>query len=326
MAAAEVPAAPAVGLSRVSVRLPGRVEPVDDILARAGHGARESRMFRVQGLRNSVTLAEDERMEDQLVAAGLAALDGGPAGLVLYGHTLLMRQIDLCGDFRDRLRDRLGLPGSHFYGVSHINCVSVLRSVELARRYLGRRGADPAERVLVIGGDQASCNDRARVFPGLSVSGDSVAAAVVHGPGAGRPRYRYLSGATGRDTRFHRSRRMTPEDIAAYPEVCRTQVVDVVRRAARQAGIGLDGIDWVMPQLSNRMVWSSFSTKSGFPWDRICLDLLPERGHNFGTDSLMALEHADSSGRLRPGDRCALVAIGRGAYFQAVLVEVVDDL
>jgi 3-oxoacyl-[acyl-carrier-protein] synthase III len=314
-------------LSRVAVRLPGTDEAVDEILERTGHGTRERWMFsRLHGLRRSPTLAPGERMEDQLVAAGRAVLDGGPVGLVLYGHTLLLAELDLCGGFRERLPQRLGLPGAGFYGVSHVNCTSVLRSVELARRYLARPGADPQERVLVLGGDQGSRNDRARIIPGMAVSGDAVAAVLVHGPGStARPRYRYLGGAVGRDTRFHRTLRMSKEEQAGYAETCRTQAIGTVRRAAADAGLELEQIDWLMPHLSNRMLWTGFSRQSGFPWERICLDLLPDRGHNFGTDALMALEHAEGTGRLRPGDRCALVAIGAGAYAQAVVVEVQED-
>ncbi len=96
-------------------------------------------------------------------------------------------------------------------------------------------------------------------------------------------------------------------------------------RAARAAGLGTESLDWVMPHLSNRMFWRTFSAQSGIPWDRICLDLMPEQGHNFGGDALMALGHEDRAGRLRPGDRCALVAIGQGAYFQSMIVEVEGD-
>ena len=80
-----------------------------------------------------------------------------------------------------------------------------------------------------------------------------------------------------------------------------------------------------MLHFSNQMFARAFSSYSGIPKERICMDLLAERGHNFGADALMALEHADRSGRLRPGDRCGLVAIGLGAYFQAIVVEVVEE-
>ena len=320
------PALGAVGFSRVTVRLPGLVEPVPDVLERAGYGAREARIFKALGLRTVLSLADGERMEDLLVEAGRAALGGRPASLILYGHTLLMRRIDLRGVFRDSLRDRLGLPGTRFYGVSQVNCVAVLRSIELARRFLARRSAGPDERVLILAGDQGSCNPRTRVFPGRSVSGDTAAAIVVQRPdAAARPRYRYLGAASARDTRFHRNLRMTKAEIAENTEVIRAQTLDVIQRAALDAGVGFDGIDWVMPHLSNRMTWTHFSGRTGFPLERICLDLLAERGHNYGTDALMALDHADGAGRLRPGDRCALIASGRGGYCQSVVVEVLDD-
>jgi 3-oxoacyl-[acyl-carrier-protein] synthase-3 len=316
-----------VGLSPVAVRLPRGTEPVADVLTRSGCDAAQRKMFaKVYGLRDSPTLAAGEWMEDLLVAAGQAVLDGGTADLVLYGHTLTLAELDLCGDFPDRLRARLGLSGSRFFGVSYVNCASVLRAVELARRYLGRPGADPAERVLVLGGDQGSVSDDARYIRGTSVSGDAAVAVLVHGRAAtSRARYRYLGGATCRDVRFHRSMRMTDEEFALYGQVCSGQAVETVRLAARSAGLDLDRIDWVMPHLSNRMFWRTFSAQSGIPRDRICLDLIPERGHNFGTDGLQALEHADTTGLLRPGDRCVMVALGQGAYFQSMIVEVLGD-
>lgn len=315
-----------IGLSRVAVRLPDRVESVDDILARTGSGPRERRVFAMlHGLRESPTLAEGELLEDLLVQAGRAVLDGRPVQLVLYGHTLLSAELELSGAFRERLCDRLGLSGSAFYGVSHINCASVLRAVELARRFLARPGAGPGERVLVLGGDHGSIHDTSRVIPGLTVAGDCVVAVLVQGPGAGRARYRYLGGATVRDTRFYHNLRMSPEQSKAFAAVARKHTVASVQDAAASAGFGLEQLDWVMPHLANRTLWRGFSTESGFAWDRICLDLLPQRGHNFGADALMALEHADRTGRVGPGDRCALVAVGQGAYFQSVIVEVLED-
>ncbi|WNI18954.1 3-oxoacyl-[acyl-carrier-protein] synthase III C-terminal domain-containing protein [Actinacidiphila sp. ITFR-21] len=315
------------GLSRIAVRLPSRMEPVDDVLTRLDRGVTERKMFaKVYGLQQSPTLADGERTEDLLAEAGRAALDGGTAGLVLYGHTLLTQEFGYRGGFPDRLRAELGLPGARFYGLSHINCTSVLRSIELGRRFLARPGADPDDRVLVLGGDHGSINDRSRFVPGMTVGGDGVVAFMVHRTGPGRPaRFRYLSGAAGRDARFHSNLRMTAEEFALFGKVCAEQAVVTVRRAAHEAGLGLGDIDWVMPHLSNRMFWRTFSSESGIPKDRICLDLIPRQGHNFGADALMALDHADRTGRLRPGDRCALVSLGQGAYFQAFIFEVAED-
>ncbi|WP_194911397.1 3-oxoacyl-[acyl-carrier-protein] synthase III C-terminal domain-containing protein [Catenulispora rubra] len=319
-----------VGLSRVAVSVPRRTEAVDDVLARRGCGPLERRMFaKVYGLRDSPALAEGEQLEDLLVRAGRTALEGGPADLILYGHTLLMPEPDVAGEFSERLRERLGLPGSDFYGVSHVNCVSVLRSVELARRYLYRPGADPEERVLVLGGDQGSANnDLDRYIAGTTVTGDCAVALMVQraeGRHRHRYRYRYLAGASSRDTRFYATSKMSREAAGLFQKLCSEQAVQTLDRAARAAGLSMDRLDWVMLHFSNLMFTRAFSSHSGIPKDRICMDLLPERGHNFGADALMALEHADGAGRLRPGDRCALVAIGLGAYFQATIAEVVED-
>jgi len=118
---------------------------------------------------------------------------------------------------------------------------------------------------------------------------------------------------------------MSAEEAALFNEVCCEETVRTMRRAAEAVGLTTDQVDWVMPHLSNRMFWGRVSKRSGIPKDRICLDLIPELGHNFGADALIALEHADRSGRLRPGDRCMLVAIGQGAYFQSMVVEVKED-
>jgi 3-oxoacyl-[acyl-carrier-protein] synthase-3 len=203
----------------------------------------------------------------------------------------------------------------------------VLRSVELARRYLYRPGADPAGRVLVLGGDQGSANsDLDRYITGTTVTGDcAVAFTVQRAEGRHRHRYRYLAGASSRDTRFFQTSGMSPENAGLFQKVCSEQAAETLDRAARAAGLSMDRLDWVMLHFSNLMFTRAFSSHSGIPRDRICMDLLPERGHNFGADALIALEHADRSGRLRPGDRCALVAIGLGAYFQAIIAEVVDE-
>lgn len=316
-----------VGLSRVAVRLPRRMEPVEDILVRAGRGAMERKMFaRIHGLRQSPTLASDERMDDLLVAAGQAALNGGTAGMVLYGHTMLAQEFAVDGGFPDRLRERLGLSGAGFFGLSHINCTSVLRCVEFARRYLGRPDAGPEDRVLVLGGDHGSIDDQSRVVPGMAVGGDAAVGVVVHAATPRhRPRYRYLAGATGRDARFHRNLRMSSEETTLFSKACCDETARTLRRAAQAAGLATDQLDWVMPHLSNRMFWGMVSSRVGIPKDRICLDLIPERGHNFGADALMALDHADRTGQLRPGDRCALVSLAQGAYFQAVIVQVEED-
>jgi 3-oxoacyl-[acyl-carrier-protein] synthase-3 len=277
------------------------------------------------GLRDTPTLAPGERMEDLLVAAGREALAGRGADVVLYGHSQVVQDFAIRAGFARRLCAALGVPGAEFYGV-HINCVSMLRAVEVARRYHARPGAGPSDRVLVLGGDQGSYDDSARIIPGVTVAGDAAAAVVVHSAcGHESSRYRYLAGGALRDHRFHRILRMTQEELALYPKACLGHLATVLREAADRAGLRVTDLDWIMPDLTSAVFWRNFCRAAGVERDRVCLDLLPVRGHNYGIDALSALQHADLAGRLRPGDRCALMALGPGAYFQVVVVEVTDE-
>ncbi|WP_433271693.1 3-oxoacyl-[acyl-carrier-protein] synthase III C-terminal domain-containing protein [Actinosynnema sp. CS-041913] len=309
-----------LGLSGVRVAVPARSEPVSDILARNGRPASEQRLFtKIYELRDSPTLEPGARFEDLLVDVGRRTLGGDGADLVLYGHTLLYQEHLYRPGFADRVRTGLGLPDVPFYGLSHVACTSVLRAVEVAGRFLSRPGAQAGERVLVLGGDHGSACDRSRVVPSTTVMGDAAVGFLV---GRDTGRYRYLGGAGSRDTRFHRSLRMTAEDTALFWSVCADLLIATVDAALTKAGLTRSEVDWVMPHLSNGMFWRSFSRASGIARDRIRLELLPERGHTFGVDALAALDHLDRSGGLAAGDKCLLVSIGQGAYFQVAVVEV----
>ncbi|WP_326705314.1 3-oxoacyl-[acyl-carrier-protein] synthase III C-terminal domain-containing protein [Streptomyces cyaneofuscatus] len=297
---------------------------MDRILERAGSSLLERRMFtKFHGLRDSPTLAAGEPMEGLLVGAARDALAGRGAQVILYGHSQSVQDFACGPGFAQRLRGSLGLPEAQVYGISQINCVSVLRAMELARRYHFRSTARTGERVLVLGGDQGSVADAARIVPRVTVAGDAAAAVVVHTPvGDDLPRYRYLAGGALRDGRFHRSLRMTTKELTLFSQSCVGHLSTALREAAAGAGIRLSDIDWFMPDLSSALFWRNFCRETGIAPERICLDLLPEQGHNNGVDALAALQHADHSGRLHAGDRVALVALGPGAYFQVVIVEV----
>jgi 3-oxoacyl-[acyl-carrier-protein] synthase III len=316
----------AVGLSRVSVRFPRGTEPVDRVLERAGHDVFERRIARYYGLRDTPTLAPDERMEDLLAQAGREALAGRGADVVLYAHSLDVQEFAIRPGFGGRLCAALGAAGAGFYGVSQINCASLLRAVKVARRYHDRPGAGPGDRVLVLGGDQGSYDDSARIIPRVTVAGDAAAAVIVHSPRSPEsPRYRYLSGGALRDDRFHRNLRMTEKEQALYTKACLGHVATVLHEAAARAGLRVTDLDWIMPNLTNALFWRNFCRAAGVDRDRVCLDLLPLRGHNYGIDALLALQHADLAGRLRHGDRCALIAIGVGAYVEVVILQVTGE-
>lgn len=309
-----------IGLSRLSISVPDHVDSVEDVLRAQGSTDSEIRVFtRMFGLRDSPSWPVGKPMEDRLVDVGRRALAGGGAGLVLYGHSLLTQEMSFRPGFAQRMLNGLGLESTPFFGVSGVACTSPLRAVDIARDYVR---TFPERRVLVLAGDQGATVSVVRVIPRLTVLGDALGAFTVARNGI---RYRHLASASRTDPRFHRGMRMDSEEIRLFGRACAELLLDALTEAAHVSGLAVNEVDWVMPHLVNTLAWKIFSVQSGIPHERFYLDLVPSQGHVFGLDALTSLEHADRSGKLRPGDRCALLSVGQGAYFHALIVEVVED-
>jgi 3-oxoacyl-[acyl-carrier-protein] synthase-3 len=309
-----------VALSPISARVPSERDSVAEVVARTvGRVVDQRLLSRVLRLDKSPRLAADDRMIDLILDAGREALDGRPASMVLYAHTLLMQPFGHQDEFMAAARSRLGLTGVPVYGISRIGCSSVLRAADLANRYLTRPGADGGEAVLVIGGDQGTVANTLRFIPPYTVCGDAAAAFVMR---RGEGRYRYLGSGGLRDARFHRNVRMTEDEARLLGASIARSVAAAVDAALARAGMVRDQVDWIMPHMANAMMWRNICRELRISMDKVYLELLPEQGHTFGVDAVLALQHADRSGRLAAGQRCMLVAVGQGAYFHATLVEV----
>jgi 3-oxoacyl-[acyl-carrier-protein] synthase-3 len=310
-----------IGLSRISLSIPEHRDRVEDVLSDASVTPGDQRLFsRVFRLQHSPSWTLRDRLDDLLVEVGGRALDGDGADLMLYGHTLQMQEVNFRPGFAQRVGKGLGLPEVPFLGVSGVACTSVLRAVDMARDYL--RARPEHQRVLVLGGDHGAAFSAARVVPRMAVLGDAVGAFVVR---RSNYRYRLLASASRQDLLFHRSMRMDEAEIRQFGHASGEHVLDTLTEATRRADMALDELDWVLPHLVNALAWNLFSRHTGIPRERFLLDLLPSQGHVYGLDALTSLEYADRTGRLRPGDRCALVAVGQGAYFHVLIVEVVNQ-
>ncbi|HEY0806375.1 MAG TPA: 3-oxoacyl-[acyl-carrier-protein] synthase III C-terminal domain-containing protein [Pseudonocardiaceae bacterium] len=168
--------------------------------------------------------------------------------------------------------------------------------------------------------------DSARHAPGSTALADAVVAFLVRpGTHGETGRYRYLAGVTSRDARFHRGQRMSPAQTRAFDQVTAAQVLATATQALRSAGLTGTDVDWVLPQAGTAVPWDAFARGLGVEPDRVRLDLIPLGGHTHGLDALLALANAERAGQLAPGQRCLLLAVGDGAYFQAAVVEVTAD-
>lgn len=312
-----------IAMSRISARMPVERDPVGDVIARATGAVLDQRVLsRVLRLGQSPRLPPGERMIDLILDAGREALSGRPVSMVLYAHTLLVQPFGHHDEFVATARSGLDLAGVPVYGISRVGCTSVLRAADLAHRYLTRPETGENEAVLVIGGDQGTVTSMLRFIPPVTVCGDAAAAFVMRRADG---RYRYLSSAGFRDTRFHRNSKMSDEEARQFGVSVAGNVAEAVDTALARAGLARDDIDWIMPHMANAVMWRNICRELRIGLDKVCLELLPDQGHTFGVDALLALRHADRSGRLAVGQRCLLVAIGQGAYFHATVVEVMAE-
>lgn len=309
---------------------------MDEYLAPAGAaGAAVAPTYASHGsvdLKISPTVDTGDALEDLLVAVGLRACQEDPVGLVLYGHALPAPRFGTEPGFADRVRVGLGLAGVPFFGISQVGGAAVLRALDYAHRYLERHAAYDLpgyDSVLVLGGDHGTIVDSARLAPGTTSLADAAIAFLVRPEPTDRHgetgRYYYLAGATSRDTRFHRAQRMSAAQLSAFDQVCAAQVLAAAGQALAGAGLAGTDIDWVLPQHNAAMSWRTFARSLGIEPDRVRLDLIPAGGHTHGVDALVALANAERSGQLAPGDRCLLLGVGDGAYFQAAVLEVTHD-
>lgn len=313
-----------VSVSRLTVGRRSPTRSMEDYFAAparaatAAHGSVD--------LRVSPTLDTGDALEDLLVAVGLRAAQEDPVGLILYGHALPTSRFGTEPGLADRVRVGLGLAGVPFFGISQVGGTSVLRALDYARRYLERQAAYDLpgyESVLVLGGDHGSVVDSARHAPGSTALADAVVAFQVRHGETGR--YRYLAGATSRDARFHRGQRMSPAQTRAFDQVSAAQVLATATQALRCAGLTGTDVDWVLPQAGTAVPWDAFARALGVAQDRVRLDLIPLGGHTHGLDALLAMANAERAGQLSSGQRCLLLAVGDGAYFQATVVEVTAE-
>jgi 3-oxoacyl-[acyl-carrier-protein] synthase-3 len=307
-------------MSAIAAQMPSGRESVARVIAEAAGQEVDQRMLtRMLKLDESRQLADGERMIDLVLDAGREALGGRTASMVLYAHTLVEQPFGHHDEFVATVRERLDLAGVPVYGISRIGCASVLRAADIGHRYLTRADVDDSDAVLVIGGDQGTMADILRFIPPFTVCGDSAAAFVMR---RGDGKYRYLASARHRDTRFHRNVRMSDHEMRELGASIAGSVAAATDAALAIAGLQREDIDWIMPHMANAMLWRSICRELRIGIGKVYLDPLPEQGHMFGIDALLALRHADRAGKLAAGQLCLLVAIGQGAYFHVTVVEV----
>ncbi|MEU1630938.1 3-oxoacyl-[acyl-carrier-protein] synthase III C-terminal domain-containing protein [Streptomyces sp. NPDC020096] len=213
--------------------------------------------------------------------------------------------------------EALGLRNALAFSLNQQACASALMSVELAGRMLAEDG-DPDALALVFVGEKTFTTD-AHVLGITAVMGEGVAAVLVR---AGAGRDRLLGFASRIRGEFHRGSRMTAEDHERWAADYADGLSEVISRALDHAGMRPADIDLILPHHVNRLSWLKVLRALRLNQkDRIFMDNLPVVGHCFGADAFINYCSARDTGRLKPGDRYVMTAVGLGATFSAMVFE-----
>ncbi|MBW6436415.1 ketoacyl-ACP synthase III family protein [Actinoplanes hulinensis] len=209
----------------------------------------------------------------------------------------------------------LGLRHARAFAVTQHACASGLLAVEMCGRLLAEDG-DPDALALVFAGEKAF-TPSARMIPGTALMGEGCAAVLV---GAGS-RDRLLSYASATHGEFNAGLSLTAEMSLEFQQRYPDALAEVILAAAARAGITTADLDLVLPHNVNRVSWVRVARKAGIPVERLFLDNMPVTGHCFCADSFLNYVSARDVGRLKPGDRYLMAAVGLGSTFSAMVFE-----
>ncbi|WEX07453.1 beta-ketoacyl-ACP synthase III [Chelativorans sp. AA-79] len=96
-------------------------------------------------------------------------------------------------------------------------------------------------------------------------------------------------------------------------------ITDVIEDVFRKAGITAEDIDWFVPHQANKRIIDASARKLGIAEEKVVITV-ELHGNTSAASVPLALGHAVSAGKIRPGDLVLLEAMGGGFTWGAVLV------
>jgi 3-oxoacyl-[acyl-carrier-protein] synthase-3 len=306
-------------IDAVSAYVPATPVPIEAIVGPRGLDLTQARVFRrFYGLD---TVRHDPE-------AGLAEilLSAARKLTALHGREHLVRYVIAARTLQNVMPEpvsmlpeicqSLGISNASAFTVTQHACASGLLAVDLAGRLLAADG-DPDALALVLAGEKAF-TPTAQFIPATTVMGEGTAAVLVRNGGDSG---RLLSYATCVRGEYSDWMFLTTELAVRFQQEYPKVLGAVIRAAVRGAGLELADIDLILPHNVNRVSWIRQCEELGYPVDRVFLDNIPVTGHCFCADPFINLQAAVQRGRLAPGDRYLMVAVGLGSTFSAMVLQ-----
>ncbi|HEX9334354.1 MAG TPA: ketoacyl-ACP synthase III family protein [Pseudonocardiaceae bacterium] len=306
-------------LDAVSAYLPPTVVPIEAICGPDGLPETQAKVFRrFYGL-DTVRWDPEAGLAEILLQAvrKLAALRGREH---LVRHVIAARTLQAVApepiNVVRQVCEQAGLSHANAFALTQHACASGLLAVDLAGRLLAAEGDDDGL-VLVLTGEKVF-TPTAQFIPATTVMGEGTAAVLVARNGNAD---RVLSYATRTHGRYSNGLFVSHELSAQFQQDYPVSLAEVIHAALREAGLSLADLDLVLPHNVNRVSWSQLCQLLDYPLDRVFMDNIPVTGHCFCADPFINLQSAVERGRLSPGDRYLMVAVGLGATFSAMVLE-----
>jgi len=298
-------------------RLPDRVVPNGPIAERIGVDAEW--IVRRTGLRERRHAAPDERTTDLAVAAARRALsDAGlkPADIDLV-LVATMTPDELTPNTAPLVANALGLQaGAYDVGAACTGWLSAL-SVGAAQIETGR-----SERVLVIGAETLSRVTNFDDKRTASLFGDGAGAVVLsaEGEGAIGPILLASDGSMADTIVATHTERVLIMDGHTTFNMAVKVLAESTQQACDRAGVTLDEIDLFVYHQANGRILKAVAEKLGLRAERVA-DYVGETGNTSAASIPLTLSLLREDGRLRPGQRLLLSAVGAGFTWGAGVVE-----
>jgi 3-oxoacyl-[acyl-carrier-protein] synthase-3 len=298
-------------------RLPDRVVPNGTIAERIGVDS--DWIVRRTGIRERRYAAPDERTSDLALAAARRALSdaqlkASDIDLVLVAT---MTPDELTPNTAPLVADALGLNVAAFdVGSACTGWLSAL-SIGAAQIETGR-----SERVLVIGAETLSRITNPDDKRTASLFGDGAAAVVLspEGEGAIGPILLASDGAMGETiTANHEDRLLIMDGHTTFNMAVKVLSESTVA-AVERAGLALDDIDLFVYHQANGRILKSVAEKLDLPVERVA-DYVGETGNTSAASVPLTLSLLREDGRMRPGQKLLLGAVGAGFTWGAGVVE-----
>jgi 3-oxoacyl-[acyl-carrier-protein] synthase III len=306
-------------IASVGVSLPTTVVPNAEIATRIG--VSDEWIVRRTGIRARRIAAPDERLATHAAQAAAAALkragvSADRVDLVLVATTT---PDEVMPNTAPRVAHELGATGAGAFDVGAA-CSGFLSALAVGAAQIESGRAQAA---VVIGADFMSRITDPQDRSTAAVFADGAGAVVLQGAAQDSRIGPIVLGADGAGADHIIVPRADGVIQMRGHETFREAVARLslaTVQAVRAAGARIEDIDLFVYHQANGRILSAVAERLNLPAERV-VDCISERGNTSAATLPLALEHAESDGRLQPGHRVLLGAFGAGFTWGATVVQ-----